>query len=307
MKLFRDNTQWAQTQEREFRVFAESNDRNMRFKPMKPYQRQFLHTLAEDFGMDSESQDPEPHRHVSIFKGPKFVAAPRKTLMYCLRILKANAPAKAAAATPATMANLPTQEPYNGLLLSRPRFGLTVEEINAAISTDLKNLTSTNPILSFATTFLPTEEVLIKANTKSTAASIASGTLTRAQIDAMLTTLKPKIAKAVAAHSLAAGVTLCTADPSSAIVRREGNGDSSANGWSKVASRAAARPRTWAPAPVVQPKQTGFMALRRLGAKKPAQPAPEPAMEERKEENVAPEEAPVQEQGKSSGQGEEDQ
>lgn len=274
----------------------------MRFKPMKSYQRQFLHALAEDFGMDSESQDPEPHRHVSIFKGPRFVSAPRKTLMQCLRTLKANAPAAAAAQTPATMANKPTLQPYNALSLSRPRFGLTVEEIDAAIASDLKDLTLANPILSFATSFLPTEEVLIKANTKSTAASIASGTLTPAQVDSMLATLKPKIAKAVAAHGIAAGVTLCTADVSENIVRREGNGESF-NGWNTVAKSAAARPRTWAPAPVVQPKQTGFLALRRLGAKKPVDPKPQPQLEERKDENAAP--APVKEQEEGSdGEGE---
>ncbi|KAJ4394608.1 FKBP12-associated protein [Gnomoniopsis smithogilvyi] len=300
LKLFRDNTQWAQTQEREFRVFADSNGRNMRFKPMKAYQRQFLHALAEDFGMDSESQDPEPHRHVSIFKGPRFVSAPRKTLMQCLRILKANAPSKAAAATPATMANKPTQQPYNALLLSRPRFGLTIEEVDSAVASDLKELVSSNPILSFATSFLPTDEVLIKANTKATVASIASGTLTPAQIDNMLTALKPKVAKAVAGHGLAAGVTLCTADPSSNIVRREGTGEGS-NGWSTVASRAAARPRTWAPAPVVEPKQTGFMTLRRLGAKKPVPPQPEIQEAAKKEENVTPQEKPVQEQERLDG------
>lgn len=277
----------------------------MRFKPMKAYQRQFLHALAEDFGMDSESQDPEPHRHVSIFKGPRFVSAPKKTLMQCLRILKANAPSKAAAATPATMANKPTQQPYNALLLSRPRFGLTVDEVESAIAPDLKDLTSTYPLLSFATSFLPTDEVLIKANTKATAASIASGTLTPAQIDNMLTTLKPKVAKAVAAHGLAAGVTLCAADPSAAanIVRREGSGEGS-NGWSTVASRAAARPRTWAPAPVVEPKQTGFMTLRRLGAKKPTQTQPVQTQPEEKTEvgeSVTPREESVKEQENADG------
>lgn len=249
--------------------------------------------------MDSESQDPEPHRHVSIFKGPRFVSAPRKTLIQCLRLLKVNAPSKAVPVSPATMANKPTQQPYNALLLSRPRFGLTVEEIDSAIASDLKALTSSNPLLSFATSFLPTDEVLIKVNTTTTVASIASGTLTPAQIDSMLTTLKPKIAKNVAGHGLAAGVTLCAADPSSKIVRREGSGESS-NGWSTVASRAAARPRTWAPTPVVEPKQTGFMTLRRLGAKKSAQAQPEPR-EEEMEENVAPEVKSVEEQGQVDG------
>lgn len=222
-------------------------------------------------------------------------------------MLKANAPAKAAPATPATMANKPIQQPYNALLLSRPRFGLTVDEVESAIASDLKDLTSTHPILSFATSFLPTDEVLIKANTKATVASIASGTLTPAQIDNMLTALKPKVAKAVAAHGLAAGVTLCTADPSATnIVRREGSGEGS-NGWSTVASRAAARPRTWAPAPVVEPKQTGFMTLRRLGAKKPAQTTqPEPQPEEKKAESgegqsVMPQETPVEDQENVDG------
>lgn len=250
--------------------------------------------------MDSESQDPEPHRHVSIFKGPRYVSAPPKTLMQCLRILKASAPSKAAATTPATMANKPTQQPYNALLLSRPRFGLTVEEIDSVIASHLSDLTLSNPILSFATNFLPTDEVLIKANIKATVASIASGTLTPAQIDSMLTTLKPKVAKAIAANGVAAGVTLCAADSSLNIVRREGSGDSS-NGWSTVASRAAARPRTWAPTPVVEPKQTGFMTLRRLGAKKPTQAQPAPKQEEKNLEDLTPQEKPVDEQEKVDG------
>lgn len=275
LKLFRDNTQWAQTQEREFRVFAESNQRNMRFKPMKPHQRQFLHTLAEDFGLDSESQDPEPHRHVSIFKGPRFVSAPRKTLMQCVRIAKAATPARAEAST----APKPAQQPYNALLISRPRFGLTIEELDSALAADLAAAVPAEHKnnLAFTTSFLPTDEVLIKATTKTTAATIASGTLAPAQVESLLAALKPKVAKAVAADGLAAGgVVLCTTDPTSLhVLRREGDGSgrSGGGGWSQVASRAAARPRQWAAAPVIDAKVpgTGFVALRRLGAKKQAE------------------------------------
>lgn len=272
LKLFRDNTQWAQTQEREFRVFAESNQRNMRFKPMKPHQRQFLHTLAEDFGLDSESQDPEPHRHVSIFKGPRFVSAPRKTLMQCVRIAKAATPARAEAST----APKPAQQPYNALLISRPRFGLTIEELDTALAADLAAAVPAEHKnnLAFTTSFLPTDEVLIKATTRTTAATIASGVLAPAQVEALLAALKPKVAKAVAADGLAGGgVVLCTTDPTSLhVLRREGDGSggSGGGGWSQVASRAAARPRQWAAAPVIDAKVpgTGFVALRRLGAKK---------------------------------------
>ncbi|KAL1861469.1 FKBP12-associated protein [Diaporthe australafricana] len=271
LKLFRDNTQWAQAQEREFRVFAESNLRNMRFKPMKPYQRQFIHALAEDFGLDSESQDPEPHRHVSIFKGPRFVSAPRKTLMQCVRIAKAAAPARAEASA----APKPTQQPYNALLLSRPKFGLTIEELDSLLAADLAAAVPAEHKnnLAFATSFLPTDEVLIKATTRTTAATVASGALTPAQVESLLAALKPKVAKAVAADSLAAGgVTLCAADAASLhVLRREGDGSGgSAGGWSQVASRGAARPRQWAAAPVIDAKVpgTGFIALRRLGARK---------------------------------------
>lgn len=307
LKLFRDNTEWAQAQEREFRVFAESNARNQRFKPMKPRQRQFLHTLAEDYGLDSESQDPEPHRHVSIFKGPRFVAAPRKTLMQCLRILKTSVPPSRATTTAAAPPSKPSQQPYNALLLSRPRFGLTTEEVASALAADLATATGPHPALRFVTSFLPSDEVLIRATTKTTVASIASGALSPTQIDALLTTLKPKVVKAVAAHGLAAGVSLCAVDaPSSSssgdasssdsvsIVRREGadGGSGSVGGWSTVASRGAARPRQWAPAAPIETKQTGFVALRRLGAKKPSPPSPPPPPQQQQqsqEENEKPE------------------
>ncbi|KUI66499.1 hypothetical protein VM1G_01991 [Cytospora mali] len=267
LKLFRDHVEWAETQEREFRVFAESNLRNMRFKPMKGYQRQFLHVLAEDFGLDSESQDPDPHRHVSIFKGPRFVAAPKKTLMQCLRILRTATPARATPA-PAPAANKPAQQPYNALLLSQPKFGLTVEELDSAVAADCAAAIPPEHKnnVSFTTSFLPTDEVLIKTTTKTTIASIASGALTGAQLESLLTALKPKVAKAVSSRGLAGGVTLCAADASSSVVRREGDGSSGSGGWSMVASRAAARPRQWAAAPVLNAKVpgTGFVALRRL-------------------------------------------
>ncbi|ROW18208.1 hypothetical protein VPNG_00266 [Cytospora leucostoma] len=270
LKLFRDSIEWAESQEREFRVFSESNQRNMRFKPMKPRQRQFLHVLAEDFGLDSESQDPEPHRHISIFKGPRFVGAPKKTLRQCLRILRTAAPARAAA--PAPVANKPAQQPYNALLLSRPKFGLTAEEVDSAVAADCAAAIPAEHKnnVTFKTLFLPTDEVLVKTTTKSTIASIASGALTPSQIESILTALKPKVAKKIASLGLAGGVALCAADASSNVTRREGDGSGGgSSGWSMVASRAAARPRQWAPAPVVNAKPgTGFLALRRLGAKK---------------------------------------
>jgi len=89
LNLFKESTKFCQTYEREFRVFAaDPKEKRLRFKPMQSNQRAFIHALAEDYGLDSESQDPEPHRHVSIFKTPRFVSAPMKTLAQCVKISK---------------------------------------------------------------------------------------------------------------------------------------------------------------------------------------------------------------------------
>merc|ERR1711939_596869 len=87
LSFFADHQKFGQQYEREFRVFAaDDTEKRLRFKPMQPHQRAFIHALAEDFGLDSESQDPEPHRHVCIFKTPRFVSSPMKTLSQCVKI-----------------------------------------------------------------------------------------------------------------------------------------------------------------------------------------------------------------------------
>ena len=81
----------------------------LRFKPMQANQRAFIHALAEDYGLDSESQDPEPHRHVCIFKTPRFVSAPMKTLSQCVAIKPAVVPEQSRASSVSTVyfASLP--------------------------------------------------------------------------------------------------------------------------------------------------------------------------------------------------------
>ncbi|KAI4146868.1 MAG: hypothetical protein LQ340_005778, partial [Diploschistes diacapsis] len=88
LRLYVQNPTWSAPHEREFRIFAADDAaKRLRFKPMQKQHRAFLHNLAQDFGLDSESLDPEPHRHVCIFKTPRFVAAPMKTLAECMRIV----------------------------------------------------------------------------------------------------------------------------------------------------------------------------------------------------------------------------
>lgn len=271
LKFYRDHVNWATTQEREFRVFADDVDeKRMRFKPMPAHQRAFLHSLAEDFGLDSESQDPEPHRHVVIFKTPKFVSAPKKTLAQSLRLAKV-APPPAATAKPTTR---PDQQPFNALLLTAPRFGLTADELEKALVEDIGP--SSHKPITFSTTFL-SDEVLIHAHAPLTAATVATASATPQAVENLLKTIRTSISRKVTAQKLAGSVVLCSVDANGTVVRKEGG--ATEPGWSAVAGRSAWRPKPAEPAAPEKKKGFGFIALRKLGTGK-EQVKKEPVVED---------------------------
>ncbi|MCJ1286883.1 FKBP12-associated protein [Xylographa opegraphella] len=227
LQMFSEATKWAQTQEREFRVFAaDDTEKRLRFKPMPPHHRAFLHSLAEDFGFDSESIDPEPHRHILVLKTPRFVMAPMKTLAECVRIRTQ----EAAASTPSETGPRRLQAnnmPFNGFLLAGPRFGLTLDELRA----DLIDVLSSVPTLLFDISFLPSEEIVLKARS-------STGNISTAALDSALRALKPTLASTTATKALASAVHLCSLDNSLNILRQERDA-ASADGWSQVAAKAA--------------------------------------------------------------------
>jgi transcriptional repressor NF-X1 len=230
LKMFRESSKWAQTQEREFRVFAaDENEKRLRFKPMPPHQRAFLHSLSEDFGFDSESMDPEPHRHVAIFKTPRFVMAPMKTLAECVRIQQAEAALVATVEPPKKLQS--NNEPFNGFLLIQPRFALTIEELRMDLSSVLDSVAA----LAFDISFLPSEEIVIKCRPSSSSITISSDS-----IAATLRSIRPSILAQVASKNLAHSVQLCALDPSLNVLRREADDAASNGGWSQVAAKAAA-------------------------------------------------------------------
>lgn len=233
LKMFRENVRWSQTQEREFRVFAaDETEKRLRFKPMPPHQRAFLHSLSEDFGLDSESMDPEPHRHVAVFKTPKFVMAPLKTLAECLRIRQAEA-AAVPVSEPLTKLES-NNEPFNGFLLTSARFGLTVDEVRADLSPILEAL----PSLAYDISFQPNDEIVIKCRP-----SAAATTMSSEAIAATLQSIKPSMLAVNFSKELALGLQLCATDSSLNILRREVDDAASNGGWSRVVAKAAA-PRT---------------------------------------------------------------
>ena len=268
LKLYRDNTAWAQQQEREFRVFAaDPDEKRIRFKPMPANQRAFIHALAEDFGLDSESQDPEPHRHVAVFKTPRFVSAPRKTLSQCVRAAAKPVPTPTTAASRSSSPG-PGKDAFNALLLSAPRFGITIDELEHALAADLAAARKSAPTMTFTTTFLNEHEVVIQAHTKTTAAAVATSSATPQAVEAVLKALKPAVSKTTSSSGLAGGVTLCRVDPASRTIAKREGGD--AAGWNAVAGRGPWRRGAAVaekPAREEKKKGFGFVALRRLGEK----------------------------------------
>lgn len=225
--LFQGFPKWATQQEREFRVFAAAEDeKRLRFKPMPSAQRSFLHHLAEDFGLDSESMDPEPHQHVAIFKTPRFVSAPNKTVGDCVRIRMSQRSLKtvAAEAEKKTRAN-EVGEPFNAFVITAPRFGLTIDEVKTEVAATLP---PSSPF-RLDVEFLPSEEVILKAN---------SHTLPDLELEQTLKNIKPTLATAFAGKTFGK-LQLCRTDASLNISRREVD-VAAHDGWSRVAAKGAA-------------------------------------------------------------------
>ncbi|TDZ27106.1 FKBP12-associated protein 1-like protein [Colletotrichum spinosum] len=260
LQLFRGvSPTWAQNQEREFRVFAsEPSEKRLRFKPMPSKQRAFLHSLAEDFGFDSESQDPEPHRHVSIFKTPRFVSAPKKTIAQCVKIRTDAAKAAAPPAPSSSAAATAVPDPFNSILLTAPRFGLTIDEVDSALA---PHLTAHNN-LSFTTSFLPSDEILLRA------VPVTSWGTSPSAVESSLTSLRTLVHRTVTKEGFAAAAILVTSDANLNVLRREGATAGGSGGWNAVVGRAAAQRRTLAPAKPEARPASGFVSFSKLARKK---------------------------------------
>ncbi|KAF4497926.1 cysteine-rich NFX-1 [Fusarium agapanthi] len=262
LKLYKQMQSWGDAQESQFRVFAANKDEvRLRYEPMKNQSRQFLHLLAEDFGFESKSEDYDIHRSVLVWKSDKFVSAPTKTLAQCVKIRATQAAEAAAAAAirPPSPPILET-EPFNALVLTEPRFGLTIEEVNTAVEPDLTSLQG----FSFKVDFL-NEEVLIKASVS------YSAFLTPAPMEKSLEILKPRIEQTNRREKLAGSVLLCHSDATGAISRREVPLRTGTGGWSAIAGRAASRPMSSSSTPAPEEAKPGRKLLLGLKKKRPQQ------------------------------------
>jgi transcriptional repressor NF-X1 len=221
LQMYLEDVAWAHKQEEIFRLFAaDKQEKRYRFPPMKPRQRQFIHLISEDFGFDTESLDPEPHRHVMVFKTPKFVAAPMKTLAQAARVRRVQ-PTIAAAAQ--TVQETKEIEPdFNGLLLVQPRFALTEDELRDFLTAVVSTL--------FEITFLPDEQGVALVPTTSDYTD--------------LSTLQRVISTAIVNKDIASSVLLAALDRSGfepRLISTQARTTAAATGgWSQVAAKRAA-------------------------------------------------------------------
>lgn len=230
LKMYLEDVAWAHKQEEVLRVFAvDEDEKRLRLPPMKRRQRGFIHSISEDFGFDSESLDPEPHRHVLLFKTPKFVAAPMKTLAQAARIKRA---ALAIAAPVVTVPERKADEfrnDYNGFLLTKPRFALTEEELRPVLA-------KAAPTTTLDVVFLAAEDAIALLPSKSWE--------TPEQLTTLLTSLQPTLAAEIEKNGMAASLSLCLFERTWTdvkIIHQQGKQDSaSTNGWSQVAARRSA-------------------------------------------------------------------
>ena len=234
LDMYQDHGAWCRDREDELRAFAiDEDEKTMRFKPMSAHQRAFIHDLAEDYGLDSESMDPEPHRHVSIFKTPRFVSIPMKTLAESLRTRNRTLAGPANAIASVRSAQKPlAKQAINGFLLSAPKFALTIEELHVSLSTILEKHSN----LTFDTAFLPNEEIVLKA--KPSFGSSDESEVESPTLESDLRALKPALSTVVTSKHLAGLVSLCALDSSLNVLRTEK--DEVEQGWNLVASRGKA-------------------------------------------------------------------
>lgn len=227
LTMYLEDVAWAHKQEEIVRIFAaDDEEKRYRFPPMKSRKRQFMHSLAEDFGMDSESVDPEPHRHVMLFKTPRFVSAPMKTLAQAARIRRSQLAVQA----PILQSVVEKREPvYTSFLLRAPKFALTEEELRPVVQ---KVMPATQVDLRFMA-----EEVAI---------------IPRGKID--LAAMQPSLSTVIVAHDLAASVLLANIDFSDAdpkVVDVQTKSTPAAHGgWSQVAAAGNKKPMM---APMAKP------------------------------------------------------
>lgn len=231
------DSKWATIVEQKFRVFAENKEqKRLQFTPMRAALREFLHLLAADYGLDSESQDPEPYRSVVIRKPTDFSPAPRRTLA---EFTATKLPGSSASSMGVQqLKKISRGQAVNAFVLKGARVGILVSELEKEILSTLRESQ-----LRFDVTWYGDEYVLLKPQ----ACSLAID-----QIEAELRSLSTKLKRTVASKGLAESTETCWVGQDGRISNSDG-----AAGWSFATPRKSAPASTYIGTPALVSKN-GF-------------------------------------------------
>lgn len=221
---YKENQKWCAGIEGTLREFVDkATSKQLNFPPMKKNQRGFIHSLCEDYGLSSESQDPEPYRSVAVYKGTRLAMHPRKTIAQFIASKQIPGAFPAAIHSSSSTTSLisqlkkPVKQAFNALVLSQVQIGITKPELEALLKPALHTSQ-----LQFTTSWIADEDVVLQPK---------SSSLSSDEIELELEQIKPSVKRLSMARGLATAVDLCWLGRDGKIAYREGQK------WNVVGSR----------------------------------------------------------------------
>jgi len=195
MAYYVDHKTWCSTVEKNIRDFCKHDSKKrLAFSPMKSRLRQFIHALADDYGLDSESEDPEPYRSVVITKNPTYTV-PKKTLSEAYKMPAKNDGTAEKSTSSIQQLKKAAKQAVNALVLSGLRVGLLSSELEKELDIVVRGST-----LRFSTKWTNDEEVILEP---------VQSSLSPDELEVELMNIKPIIKQHVVARKLATTVELC--------------------------------------------------------------------------------------------------
>ncbi|KAF3224708.1 FKBP12-associated protein [Orbilia oligospora] len=217
LQFYIDNKVWCAGIEKMMREFCEDSGKvRLAFKPMKTLFRGFIHGLAEDYGLDSESQDPEPYRSVVVMKNGTW-QMPIRVLADAVKVRRQEAALAAASSSVNATANgiqqlrkttgLPA---VNAILLSGLRVGLLTSELEKELASVLRQGT-----LRFGIRWYGDEEVLLEPLPSS---------FSTEEVEVELGNVRGLVRRHCVVNRIASSVDLCYVGRDGKVTGKEGQG-----------------------------------------------------------------------------------
>ncbi|KAL2886694.1 FKBP12-associated 1 -like protein [Ceratocystis lukuohia] len=235
LDMFEQRTGWCGSQENEIRTFAVSQESRLRFKAMGRPSRTFIHMLAADLGLKSESQDPEPNRAVMVYKRDgRLPILPKITLAEASRARAEKFRAKLAekqseALTVTGSHSRETPQPsklpkfFNTIAVKNVPFGMTLDELESLLAEAL----TSNPDLVFTSHFSENSSAYFRATHRSGMAP--------SSLQHLVTRIKNVAARVIDRHDPTAAVCMCTSDENFVVTHWDK--ETSIDGWEHVGGR----------------------------------------------------------------------